>query len=206
MSEAFISLCVPEFIIEGDEEVLNKLGITKEDCLELSGGIPIIEKFPLSCKIIIRDEQHILVSIDSSIYWAQRALFFGLKIISNNNIKVFLQKQGTGRTIFNNQLTAARKFGFKKIILSAAGGDTGDGFIGHYTWGRFGFSMREDHIHSFKHWQTVYSCDGETLFDMLKNDESKTKWVNNGFTWRGYFLTDPRSTNSKNFAEYLNED
>lgn len=204
MKTAPSKLCNPQFTIEGDGAHLERLQLTRHDCLELAGGIPVFEEFPLECRITIHDSLYISVVVESSVYRAMRSLFFGHKIIQNDRLIVMESRRGIGKILFHQQLEAARKFQFERITLMATGGDiTGGDWIGHYVWGRFGFSMHKDEINSFRDWQEIYSCTGETIFEMLKTPDSKKKWFRDGYTWDGYFLTNPRSQNSKDFLEYL---
>lgn len=198
-------LCTPNFEINDEHGCLHHHGISESDLLDLSGGIPINDEFPLKCIIKSATINHVRVEIKSSIYTCERSFDFTTRIIRNDYLRVHTPGKGIGRALFINQLLAARRLNFQTIKLHATGGDAGSEWNGFYTWGRFGFTMESRDQLLFEMSQKEEGRDESTLSELLSTQEGRAFWIENGVSWAGKFETHPQSENSDLLNDYLFE-
>jgi len=202
-SESQENLCMPQYSGTDILEIEKVHSIDREKLLLLCGGIPIEEEFPLQCDIKKLDDFIVEVEIESAIFECTRKIDFEFNEMTNIRLEVFGKDQGIGTKLFERQLITARQLGIKRILVQAAGRDLDPEFNGHYTWGRFGFTMEEYSKAGFLKWQKENDCFAITLYEMLKKEKCKQKWKKSGITWAGFFNTDQSSINSQRFKEYL---
>lgn len=195
----------PKFIVNDTHGCLAKHGATPEDMLELSGGMPVTMDFQSTCEIVSLTEDFVKVIVESDIYECERRFNFTKGVIRNIIMTVMKKGEGTGRALFVNQLLAARTFNFGVIKIQATGGDAPPEWNGHYTFGRFGFTMEAGDEAVFQVTMRNDNRYDKTLAELLSTDEGRAYWIESGSTWAGIFDTDPNSENSKLLNDYLIE-
>jgi hypothetical protein len=203
--KTYVVLCEPVFKIVDEHELFESFGVSDVNFLNLAGGIPVVDNFPLECKIIIHSLGIAEVHINSSIYRCERQFDFENKVIANVFLRVNAAGNGTGKRLLMNQITEARSFAFKKINLYASGGEEMGGnteWNGYYTWGRFGFEMILEDQAKFNLWRKKFNRDEESLYDLLLTQEGRALWLEEGFSWHGEFDLDEKSITSKRFERY----
>jgi hypothetical protein len=114
---------------------------------------------------------------------------------------------GRGFEIFNNQITSARKAGFKKISVTAAG-EKGSDFNGYYTWLRFGYVPNNNKGHfKLAEINNRLAARGQQRFDslteMMKTPNGRLLWKEYGAGWSGEFDLKSNSYSSRTLSAYV---
>lgn len=93
-------------------------------------------------------------------------------VIKNNRffVKKDYQGRGIGLEVFSNQVEAARRFGFRKIELTAG---KGDGMNGYYTWARMGFDAELEYV-------PKEFPKAKRVSDLMKTERGRDWWLKNG--------------------------
>lgn len=176
--------------VEDAYNVLNRYGISVEDLINLSGGVPSrgIEFLILDAKSVSETTFHVV--IETNLYDTARRIDFEDKEIENNGMFVYNPDNWIGTTLFLNQVKEARRQGFSFIKTIAEGPDVASDRNGHYRWGRVGYQMNSQDKLDFDIWVRSLKMFDDNLGELLLTDEGCRRWLLGGFTWSGKFFLD----------------
>jgi hypothetical protein len=132
---------IPGYEVKDSHRVLQRYGFTKEDVLQLCGGIPTEEQMFTNVSITSSTEHTVVASVDSNLYSAVRTINFQSKVIYNDYIRVFSPGQHVGTALFLRQVQCARRHGFIKLKATAIDYDASERADGYYRWARLGYQM-----------------------------------------------------------------
>lgn len=185
---------------------LKKHGVTGTELLNLTGGIPS-EKFnSFYINIEAVSEDVFSNRITSSIGDVIRRIDFRDKSIYNSLMELNEKGGGNGTNLFLNQVIQARKLGFKKLEVEAAGGsdwDFSDRWDGYHRWGRLGYKMKPAYQEQFQDLMEEFGYDAEDLGQLLLTAEGNSFWKENGFSWKGFFDLTDGSESMEYLKDYL---
>jgi len=196
-------VCIEHAIDEG--EIITAFGLTINDLIDLTGGIPCSSIRDLELRVSALTSDTIELFVKTKFYEVARVLNFADKIILNTHMYVFEQQKQIGTRLFYNQVVAARKHDFDEIQTTAMGKEDGDNWTGFYAWGRLGYQMILGDDEKFRRLMEKENRFETNLWELLSTEEGKAFWLNNGFTWMGQFILEDNSSTMLQLSSYLRE-
>lgn len=204
MQTNFIEEILPGIELDSNGNSIQEIcsgALSEKDIINLSGGIPPKEITSMTLDIEYETPGVFNVLIFTNLYYVSRTINFNQKVIFNSSMRVEKQQQGLGRNLLINQIISARSFGFTLLNANAAGNPMN----GFYTWGRLGYTMTFSYKERFDELSRINNRKEKSLFELLKTEEGRNFWINNGFTWNGVFFVKEGSENIYLLKDYLKE-
>lgn len=187
-------------------DVKKKHSIGNMDILNLSGGIPKEGMKKINLETRDASEGVIKSRVETDDYMVDRIIDMKSKEIYNSYMRVFKKGEGIGTNLLLNQVQNARKLGFKKMKVQAAGGhgwdDTWDGY---YFWAKMGYQMDANSQKNFDRWIKQEGRKESTINEMVSTKEGLAFWKKNGWEWNGFFDLNDNSESMKILGRYLVE-
>ncbi len=192
------------------DEFDNATGFTKEELVALT-GLPddfeadiSIEYFDNDAEVTIRTQDGVFI---------RREIKYEEGYIYNAYFEIPETSKYNGRSleVFSNQVAEARKQGFERIEVMAAGeGDGVSGALGKYngynTWARYGYEHQTAGSERAA-LRTIKDKTGNeyTSFDqMMRSSQGVKDWRIHGVGFSGEFNLSPDSLSSKRLIDYQN--
>jgi hypothetical protein len=195
---------IPGYEVKDSHRVLQRYGFTKEDVLQLCGGIPTEEQMFTNVSITSSTEHTVVASVDSNLYSAVRTINFQSKVIYNDYIRVFSPGQHVGTTLFLRQVLSARRHGFIKLKATAIDYDGSERADGYYRWARLGYQMTDrNDLEDFAAQMLRLSRPEQTVGELVLSESGYTLWKLIGQTWIGEFRLADDSPSMRHLLEYL---
>lgn len=182
----------------GWENDLKKMGITHDQLINITGGIPSKNTNDIVHTIHVKNNA-IRSQIRTSEYNIVRDIYPLEKRIHNTLMVIDKPGEGLGLNLFINQVTAARQAGFKMFDVSAARSGT---YNGYYTWARFGYSLGGSKD-AFMQLMKSNSRNETNLIELMSTKEGVQFWKSKGFWFEGAFDLADGSENITAFLKYL---
>lgn len=180
--------------------IMDNCGVDSFILLELCGGIPIVDLENIRMNIEVINSCVYEVTIITPVYHIERTINFVDKLIINATMIIYTPNEGIGNNLFYNQVTAAIKHGFKLLRTNPV---KGHNFNGYYVWGRLGYSIVQSYLDQYKLWCEENEIEYKPLFEILLDETSRRKWIDNGYSWIGEFNLSDNSENIINYNKYL---
>jgi hypothetical protein len=189
----------------------NNHKLDTRDFVKLCGGIPtnqitICEFYgtatsPHSYKVNLnyKKKSRIIAQVT-------RILDFKEMIIENHSMTCPSSVPYIGTSLLLNQIITARKNGFRRINLHAAGGveyPDGSKFEGYHLWAKYGFIMDPDYQIKFREWIKNMGRKEKTVQHLILKDDGKELWENEGWHFNGHFDLTDNSKSIKHLRKYL---
>jgi len=112
-------------------------------------------------------------------------------------------KSRVGTYIFINEVIQARKLGIGCLKVSAAKSER---FNGYYTWARLGYSIDDPgDQRDFEQLIADYGRSEQSMIELMKTNEGREFWKDQGFWSQGIFDLTPNSQNIEALNNYLAE-
>jgi len=128
--------CAIAWEVRDNHYVLDRYSITREDVLQLCGGIPAREVLFVNVEITSSTAYTVTVNVQTDLYRVFRTINFDSKELFNDKMRVFNKEQHIGTSLFLNQVAYARQLGFIRLSTTALEWD------GIERWDGLPFSRR----------------------------------------------------------------
>jgi len=184
--------------------------MSRDDAASVAGAIPGAEVY------ITTDDNSISVHFEQEREFPdgnKRAAVIGYRwlhpdrVIENSSLEVSksFRGQGIGFQVFENQVNAAAKLGFKEIVTSAVGDSTPDNPRGAYangswTWARMGYDGEIPDPSIRRGGKPPNGA--KTMHDLMSTQEGTDWWRANAESFSGTFDLREGSTSRRVLAEY----
>ncbi|HEV2479303.1 MAG TPA: hypothetical protein VGS79_06555 [Puia sp.] len=196
--------CAITYDIRDNHGVLLRYKVTRQDVLEICGGIPIRSQLYANVAITSTSEHTITVCVASDLYFVFRTINFNLKIIFNDKMRVYQKGQHIGTSLFLNQVAFARKLGFVKLKVTAIDYDGMEKADGYYRWARLGYQMTDGNdVKDFADQMRSLSRPERTLSELVLSEHGYQIWKVIGQTWTGKFRLVDDSPSMLHLQQYL---
>ncbi|HEY4060939.1 MAG TPA: hypothetical protein VGM30_03520 [Puia sp.] len=137
------SNCTVDYDVRDGHGILQKYSVTRENILLLCGGVPSRDLSFVHVMITSSTENAMIVSVHTDLYQVFRTINFEFGIIFNDKMLVYNKEQCIGTSLFLNQVSFARQFGFIKLSTTALEWDGQERWDGYYRWARLGYQMTD---------------------------------------------------------------
>ena len=196
--------CAIGWEVRDNHHVLEHFGVTREDVLQLCGGVPAREVLFVNVEIISSSDYTVIASVQTNLYQVFRTINFDSKEIFNDKMRVFDKEQHLGTSLFLNQVAYARQLRFIRLNTTALEWDGNERWDGYYRWARLGYQMTDrNDLEDFNDLKRYFSHPVENLSEMVLLEDGYAFWINQGFTWVGEFLLAADSPSMEHLRRYL---
>jgi len=197
---------VKKFSSEKEAKIVERSGLNYDSIVSLTGGIPknnitnIKHDLLVSSGGIHSEITTDQYTIDRRINVKDKSIYNALMTVFNNN------ERGTGLNLFLNQVVEARKLGFKRLEVTAAGHYTvKDEWNGYITWAKLGYIMGKSDMYRFKELMKSNGRKEKSVFELVSSKEGLDFWEKKGYSWYGEFDLSNNSHSMKNLKKYLKD-
>jgi hypothetical protein len=196
--------CAIDYDIKDGHGVLPRYRIDPADVLQLCGGIPSKDVVFIHMEIISVTDMALNAIIHTDLYHVYRTINFGLKRISNDEMRVYEKEKHLGTNLFLNQVSFARKLGFINLTTTALEWDGHERCDGYYRWARLGYQMTDrNDLEDLRDLMRFFSRTETNLSQLVLTETGYSFWKDQGFTWTGKFDLADDSPCMSHLRQYL---
>lgn len=191
-----------------DVNIVNSYGtnLTNKSPQEFLGLAGVPKDFIGDAKLYYYSKDRVYVTILNNGIHMQRQINLKDKTIDNNYFTIDKNSKYSGKSleIFTSQVKEAKKQGFQKINVNAAGEPNDKEYNGYYTWAAYGYKPNYSNllIQSIK---IRTGRDYGTWETMMKSKQGRADWKANGQSWDGSFDLNKGSNSIKQLAAYTKD-
>lgn len=174
--------CAIGWEVRDNHHVLDQYSVTREDVLQLCGGVPAREVLFVNVEITSSTAYTVTVNVQSNLYQVFRTINFDSKEIFNDKMRVFDKEQHLGTCLFLNQVAYARQLGFIRLSTTALEWDGIERWDGYYRWARLGYQMTDrNDLEDFNDLKRYFTPPVANLSEMVLRDDGYAFWMS---LWR----------------------
>ena len=131
---------------------------------------------------VLGDKTRIKIDDDSKevivvLHGSEKEVYIDLVAVKNKG-------QGQGTKILNEIKNQAKRQGYKRLSLYAAGDANSSGYNGYYSMARFGFNANIPSSVAQKAKNAGFNA--KTIQDLMKTEKGRKWWRENGTGYEGY--------------------
>ena len=188
-----------------DVNIVNTYGtnVTNKSPKEFLALAGVPKDFNGDAKLYYYSKDKVYVTIVNNGIHMQREINLKDKTIDNNYFTIEKNSKYSGKSleIFTSQVKEAKKQGFQKINVNAAGDADDKKYNGYYTWAAYGYKPNFSNLYI----ESIKVRTGRnygTWEKMMKSIQGRADWKANGQSWDGSFDLNKGSSSVKQLAAY----